>query len=642
MCGFVTYFDRGPSNFSKVETLKTMTRLLSHRGPDGEGFLTPALTEIPDAFLGLGHQRLSILDLSPAGAQPMCNQEQTLWLVYNGEIFNYLEIRAELIQKGRSFKSDSDTEVILEAYAEWGVDCLKRFNGMWAFVLWDVRKNILFCARDRFGIKPFYYYQDRDRFLCASEIKSILAHPQVARKPNEEMIFDYLSLGLQDHTPHTFFQSIEQIPPSHYGIYSLKTSRWTLEKWWDISLTSSNSSVMSPDEFLDLLQDSVRIRLRSDVPVGLCMSGGLDSTAIGYLVEKADRETHPSGTLKRKAFSACFEMPECDDRKFIHAAVQGLQMEGYETFPQGRELWKDLPHLTQIMDEPFYSSNQFSQWSLMRLIGQHKIRVALSGQGSDEYLGGYRGYGSVFLADALRRGQWQRFFHEWRHLPSKANGLSQTVLFSRILYGLMPGGLRSSSQLMLRLKSLSRTKGIALMAPAFYQRHESRLRDYLHRRERDWSDIRHKLYQDLFTYSLPQLLHYEDRNGMAFSVETRHPFLDHRLVEKMFTLSADHLMRDGQQKWILRRSVQNLIPEIIWNRKDKKGFITPEDSWMQEGRTYIQDLFTNRPLTTETFLDRVKMNVLTSKSQTHQDNYNLHTDLWRPLHLEVWMRQFWK
>lgn len=652
MCGFVciSEFSDPPSPDAFPDLLRRMNQTLVHRGPDDEGYFLTSTKEASRGFpnLGFAHRRLSILDLTPAGAQPMSSSEGDFRIVYNGEIFNYLEIRQELTENGMNFKTHSDTEVILKAYEQWGEKCLDRFNGMFAFVLWDQRRKLLFGARDRFGIKPFYYYWDGDCFLAASEVKALLCHPRIRRTANEETIYDYLLFGFQDHSEATFFRSIQQLPPSHFLAVDTQTRKMKIERWWDLKSNEPNGKSVDIEDakhqFHDLLADSIKLRLRSDVPIGVCVSGGLDSSSIAYLIEKVEHngrqnqaESHPA----RKGFSCCFEDSECDDRPFIEAVTKGLSMESHKVFPQGEDLWKELEEMTWMMDEPFRSSNQFSQWTLMKLISKNGIRVAMSGQGADEILGGYRGYSSVFIATLFRQRKWRQACREWVKTRSNERGISKLMLTGRILYGLSPSVFSNAVPLMERAAGINlKMKSREFIDSRFLQRHSGRYVDRLKNQHANWSNVRQKLYEDLFKYSLPQLLHYEDRMGMAFSVETRHPFLDHRLIECLYSLPASLIYRDGQHKWILRQSMSDILPEMISNRKDKKGFITPESRWTKMGGAYLTKLFSSGAGTASSSFINTDKILKALSSNVQKDPYSQHTDIWRPLNLEVWLQKF--
>jgi len=317
MCGICGILNLDGS-LVKKETLDKMCEVLKHRGPDNKGIYIKN-------NLGLGHQRLSIIDLSEKANQPFTNETQTHWIVYNGEVYNYLEIRKELEKSGHRFKSQTDTEVILHAYDEWGMDCLKHFNGMWAFCIWDSRKRRIFCARDRAGVKPFYYTFNGQRFGFASEIKALLALDDITPKPNDQIVADYLFAGLLDHTHETFFENIYQLRPGEYLL--IEDQRPVFRSYWDIEPKEVH---FSRDEdyaqrFRELLEDSIRLRLRSDVPIGTCLSGGLDSSSIVCLANKLmfdGQSIDPKLVGERqKTFSSCFENHAYDERKFIELVI---------------------------------------------------------------------------------------------------------------------------------------------------------------------------------------------------------------------------------------------------------------------------------------------------------------------------------
>ena len=311
--------------------LERMSDQLVHRGPDGAGSEIRGCT-------GLVHRRLAIIDLSKDGLQPMTSEDGTLWLVYNGEIYNYIELRGELIEKGHRFHSQSDTEVILHAYEEWGTGCLQRFNGMWAFALWDEKTRQLFCARDRFGIKPFYYTEVDGSFLFASEVKALLEHPAAGEKPDDETLGTYLAWGVQDHSARTMFDGILQLKPAHALIVS-KDGTHTPYRYWDVTINtmvrSDTPDEQEPGRFLALLRDAVRIHLRSDVAVGTCLSGGIDSSTLAALINDSIRDEGAAGVSDRqKTFSVVFSDPRFDESRYIDEIVTATGVDSSRTEPQ--------------------------------------------------------------------------------------------------------------------------------------------------------------------------------------------------------------------------------------------------------------------------------------------------------------------
>ena len=433
-----------------IARLIQMTARLRHRGPDDEGYLlgvfpdgiavpaagaetvAPLNASLPRvdaaltgerASLGFGHRRLSIIDCTPGGHQPMTDGSGALWLIYNGEIYNYVELRAELEGKGHVFRTRSDTEVILAAYAEWGTECLQHFNGMWAFCLWDRRRGQLFCARDRFGVKPFYYCSDGRSFAFASEIKALLTASGAPATANTAMAYDYLALDLLDHTAETLIAGIQQLPPGHFLILDGR-GQVAVQRYYTLPFTTDDAPCDEPAiarlgvAYRELLTDAVRLRLRTDVPLGSCLSGGLDSSSIVCAMSEL-LSTAPSEAVQR-TFTAAYDDPACDERRFARAIVDATGVHADYTFPQAAELWDEMLALTWHQDEPFSSTSMYAQWCVMRAARRHGVTVMLDGQGGDELFAGYTMYYPIFLKTLLRRGRLLRLDIRPRHLPGPA------------------------------------------------------------------------------------------------------------------------------------------------------------------------------------------------------------------------------
>lgn len=655
MCGIagILEFNNRRSGSEIYQALHQMSELLKHRGPDDHGyFLTdttrpknqicfryPNQTKIHEQHnLGFAHRRLSILDLSPDAAQPMTTTDQNLWITYNGELFNYVEIREELKRGGVAFRTQSDTEVILRSYEKWGENCLQHFNGMWAFAIWDRRARKIFCARDRFGIKPFYYYFDPQCFAFASEIKSLVSDSKIPKQPHDQSIFDYLCYGLQDHTQFTFFKNINQIPPAHYlAIDTL--GKIEIKQWWDIPLQRKNENLKAynlqevKDRFYNLLENSVAIRLRSDVPVGISLSGGLDSSSIAYLASRITAN-------KFKTFSACYNEKSCDDRFFIETVLQDLTVDPFYTFPRAEQLWGDVDRMTWFMDEPFYSSNQFAQWCVMKLTADQNIKVILSGQGSDEYLAGYRGYNSVFISELMRALRLREAAWNFTSIRSHQEGIHILPFLLRIIFGAAPKALFPFARAFEQISGKT-PKGhqTSLLNTNFFNSFHEHHLSYLKRRSMELGNLNEKLKRDTLRYSLPLLLHYEDRNGMAFSIEARHPFLDHRLVEFVFSLPSSFKINEGRNKWLLRESMRGILPEAIRDRRDKKGFVTPEANWISEGCKKVEALYQSGEIASAPYVNP-KILLRNFHDLNQKKYFSGQTELWRLINLEIWFRKF--
>jgi len=645
MCGIAGIYSLDGSR--NPEYAKYVTRMLDslrHRGPDDEGYLAADSVKkegflltgresrvegvrIEDfkkpADLFFGHRRLSIIDLSPAAHQPMCNENGQVWIAYNGEIYNYLEIRKELECLTHHFKSHSDTEVILHAYEQWGTDCLTRFNGMWSFAIVDLRTNRIFCSRDRMGVKPFYYTYDGKRFCFASEIKAIFKVNGFLAWPNEQMIADYLFLGLLDHTEETLFKGVYQLKPGEYLL--IEGNRLIIRSYWDIEprdICLSREDTYA-EQFHELLEDSVRLRLRSDVPIGTCLSGGLDSSSIVCLANRLmfeDKVIDPKLVGERqKVFSSCFKDHIYDERKYIEWIVRQTGAEKNYVFPRGEDFQNDLPRLIWHQDEPFGSTGIYAQWEVMKLAKKCGVTVLLDGQGGDELLGGYLPTFYYLFREQFQRRMWRRLFKELRGFIR----YHPTEFTNMLSHRLNP-----------RLRNVVGRK-IDWAHDAFQKKF---LRS-IAQPSKFRTGLDNYLYQCFRSTTLPRLLHYEDRSSMAFSVEARLPFLDFRLVEYIFSLPSDQKIREGITKVILRKAMEGILPEPIRNRHDKMGFVTPDDVWF---RTVLKDKI-HKVLSSKSFSDRGYF-VVEKVQETFEDccryRRNVGPMLWRWVNLELWFRTF--
>jgi len=636
MCGIAGICDLKNGSID-TRLLRSMTDRLVHRGPDDQGYVffgkdtcqeldrTRIGTESNRFFLGFGHRRLSIIDLSAAGHQPMPNEDQTIWITYNGEIYNFPEIRKELTERGHGFRSNTDSEVVLHAYEEWGVDCLQKFIGMWAFALWDQKKSRLFCARDRLGIKPFYYHSEENRFLFASEIKAIIADQTVNRIPNDARVYTYLAYGYLDETDETFFRGIKQLPGGCYLTLDLEGWRLAVSRYWDIEPkeTAPCKSDRTCDEvFLDLFTDAVRIRLRSDVPVGTCLSGGLDSSSIVCVASRL------LGNSRLNTFSSCFEEEGYDERPYIEDVVKQTNVENYHVFPDPDSLGHEIERLLWHQDEPFGSTSIYAQWRVFRLAQSWRTKVILDGQGADEILGGYHPLFGDFLADLLMHGRVMRLCREIRCLRS-LHAYSYKWIAAHIIAGLMRAeAAELGSRFLLsrrRVSWLLDVKKIPHLAPV--------------NRKFGKKPLLNRLYGLLTATSLPALLHYEDRNSMAHSIEARIPFLDHRLVEFVFSLPLDQIIKDGMTKVILREAMTGILPRRVRERVDKIGFGTPEDIWYRTTmKDWIGGIIRSGSLGERGYLNPRQV---AEEFDLHcSGKKNMGFTIWRWVNLELWFRRY--
>jgi asparagine synthase (glutamine-hydrolysing) len=592
-----------------------MARTLDHRGPDGEG-------SFADEGVALGFRRLAIIDLSDAGMQPFASDDGARQLVHNGEIYNYRELRRELEARGHSFRSQSDTEVILRAYEEWGDRCVERFNGMWALALWDGRARRLFCSRDRFGVKPFYYSWDDTRFAFASELKAFGASGGL--EPHLPSVRDYLEQGYVDHTDETFFAGIRKLPPAHTLVVDERGLR--IERYW--SLEPRDAPGEAADEVRELFLDAVRLRLRSDVPVGTCLSGGIDSSAIvcvvDHLLRTEAESARPVGERQR-TFTAFFEQRGFDERPFADTVVAQTRTQPHWITFDEDELVDVLPSIVRAQDEPFGSTSIVAQWFVMRAAKDAGLRVMLDGQGADETLAGYHGYFGPFFADLLSRGQLRELGAElraYRTLHGAGVGTTAVALARPFL----PERVRWAAR--------GRVKGgSALVHPDLPPSRAEHANGF------GGGYLRRQMHLILTQRGLPELLHYEDRNSMAHSLEARVPFLDYRLVELLFSLGSADLIERGRTKAILRRALGDLLPPIVRDRVDKLGFVTPEAAWLR-GRLgeLADDIFASRELRERGFVDAAAARRSLERHRSGERVAGF--ELWRALCVELWAREF--
>jgi asparagine synthase (glutamine-hydrolysing) len=614
MCGICGIVALGRP--AEADAVAAMAAALDHRGPDGDGaFFADGVA--------LGFRRLAIIDLSEAGMQPFASDDGTLRLLHNGEVYNYRELRRELESHGHRFRSATDTEVILRAYEEWGERCVERFNGMWAIALWDARRRRLFCSRDRFGVKPFYYRWDGAQFAFASELKAFRAAG--ALEPHLPAVRDYLEQGYVDHKDETFFAGIRKLAPAHSLVVDddgLHVTRyWTLEPREEPDRDAA-------EEVRELFFDAVRLRLRSDVAVGTCLSGGIDSSAIvcavDHLLRTEAENARPVGERQR-TFTAYFDERGFDERPYAEAVVERTRSQPHWiTFGSG-ELVDALPAIVRAQDEPFGSTSIVAQWFVMREARRAGVTVLLDGQGADEILAGYHGYFGPFFADLLRSGRLGELRSEIAAYRS-LHGASVATAAVALARPFLPERVRWAARG--RIKG-----GSALVHPELPRNgvpEGVRFADgYLNRQMR----------LILTQRGLPELLHYEDRNSMAHSLEARVPFLDYRLVELMFALPGSSLIERGRTKSVLRRAIGDLLPPLVRDRVDKLGFVTPEGAWLHGTLGELAaDTFASQPFRERGF---VSAQAAQRRLEDHRSGHRAAgSELWRALCVELWAREF--
>lgn len=548
------------------DRFEEMVDIISYRGPDDRGTFY-------EGNLALGHRRLSIIDLSEAGHQPFVSNDDRYVIVYNGEIYNYKELRTELKDKGFVFRTETDTEVLLASYDHWGSECVKHFNGMWAFAIYDRRENKLFLSRDRFGVKPLYYYHKDGTFIFASEEKQIIKMTGQRFKVNRPRLMEYMMRGVHDHTEETMFLDIMQLRGGCSMVFDLNDNSKTISRYFrlDYIAESAESFEEAAADFRKCFEDSIRLRLRADVPVGYCLSGGLDSSSIVCMADKIIK--NDGLDVHQESISSCFDDPRYDEREYINEVLANTDVKGNEIFPQGSNVLDDLDDVLWHMDEPFGSTSMYAQWNVFKGAKEHGLTVMLDGQGADEQLAGYTGFYSVIFAEYLRKFRFGRFRHElncYKKLRASTEKYvnSNKIIIEALISAYLPRKLQKFGKIhMFYLKQglpfepedIKKTiYGIDL-----YPANDSR-----------------QYILDQLKCNLAMLLHYEDRNSMAHSIESRVPFMDPFLAECAFKMPIDHKLRNGITKYVVREGLKDVLPDKIRNRYSKLGFVTPEDQWI--------------------------------------------------------------
>ncbi len=622
MCGIF-----GVIGETNSQELFEVSKTLSHRGPDDEGFCS-----IPDLkqFRGndtieelsfpvlegkfrasFGHRRLSIIDLSPNSHQPM--EKNGYLLTFNGEIYNYKKVRRELESLGRTFSSSGDTEVVISAYIQWGEKCVEHFNGMWAFAIWDPIHRIVFASRDRLGIKPFVYFHSGKYFAFASEQKALLKFSHVPKQVNITDAKRYLAWGMQNFFEEGMFEGVKRLLPANNLVFNVESGKLTIYEYWKITPNTENPSYDEKrqkehsERFKELFTEAVKLRLTSDVKVGTALSGGIDSSSNVYMInELTKKQAIPSIGESQYTFSAVYGNYKADESKWIDVVVKDTNIHSVKVIPEFSNLMKNIEKLAYIHDEPFDSTSTYAQWSVMGLPRKHGVTVTLDGQGGDEIAGGYPLYLPIMLTENLFN---TTFFREFRNLK-KAN--ASNYLFFRTLM------TRVFNEFSQRVYFKRITNGLFNHKVDFIPYGGRSKAEFSHLNSRACSDMREELVD---------LLKTADRNAMSFSIESRFPYLDHRLAEYAMSVPAVYKIHDGWTKYLSRRAFQGLLNEKILWRKDKLGFPTPQLEWFESG---FED-FCKKYISNSAFLKVLDVNL--------NGTFD-HRILWRLTNLAAWAKAF--
>jgi asparagine synthase (glutamine-hydrolysing) len=570
MCGIAGIFNFN-NQIVNIDNINSMIAAQHHRGPDGNGIWAN-----DDKNLILGHNRLSIIDLSESASQPMHYADRFV-ITYNGELYNYLILKNELKQKGHQFKTNSDTEVLIALYAEYGTECLKKMDGMFAFAIWDKIEKKIFCARDRFGEKPFHYYysQQEKKFIFASEIKTLFASNEVKKSVNHKMVYHFLANELVENPldfTETFFENVIRLMPSHFILIG-ENGDLKIEKYWSLDYNKNPNINSSNQEevyewFKSSFTDSVNTRMQADVPIGTSLSGGLDSSTISCIINNLKKDSQV-----QKTFSARFYDEKLDEGKYIHIVKNEINIDGKEVWVDETNLLEKTLKVLKNQDEPFTGTSAIAQYEVMKLASENNVKVLLDGQGADELLAGYSHFYPVYFR--------QLFLINSKFLKSELEGY-KNIMGDDFEFDLL---FMINARFHPIIKTISDFKRNYLGAgynkflnTDFVHQNNNHSKESLFKFFDNFPEAQHHF---LTQYGLHKLLRHSDRNSMANSIEVRLPFVNHHMIEKLMKLPSEFFIKDGWTKYILRRSFADIVPsEVIW-RKTKLGFQPPEKTWME-------------------------------------------------------------
>ena len=641
--------------------LQRMSDRLAHRGPDGEGFVVS--TEHAGTFrhhalrhtdqwehgapsrVGLAHRRLAILDLSERGRQPMASADGAVWLVFNGEIYNHRELRARMEADGIRFRTRTDSEVLLHAYLRWGQRSIDHLDGMFAFAIWDGHAGRVFCARDRLGIKPFYYTIAGQQFLFASEIKALLAAPAVDARPDDDAVIAFLLHSNCDYGERTMFRHVKALPAAHVLTLDVATGSIAVKRYWDLLPRDAAAVGIDGDEariarLRHLLVRTTHSHLVSDVRAGSCLSGGLDSSTVVSLIGKIQRDDPAAASAvgeRLNTFTSCYEQPEFDEREYALSVATAAGATPHLVFPTAHDFWSEFERMAWHQDMPFGGFSYYAQWRVMKAVRDAGVKVLLDGQGGDEVFGGYAKFRYAYLMSLLRGGRLPMMLRE---LGGMVGQRDRYLLDLRRGYRYLPPVLRrlfNVDSLLQRVVQADWSRVIARdSTPA------TRWWRYAANRQGDsgWTLCQQVQRDDILVDTLPQLLRMEDRSSMAFSIEARVPLLDHRLVEFGISLPDRLKIRNGWSKFAMRQAMRNLMPDTVRLRTTKLGFAAPDRLWLaDELRPHVSELI-SQPLRCAAYVNTTALRRWYASAAAGHANTESYLGLFRVLSLETWMRAF--
>ncbi|MCB9173619.1 MAG: asparagine synthase (glutamine-hydrolyzing) [Flavobacteriales bacterium] len=621
MCGISGIISFQPNN-KLVKSISSVNDEIKHRGPDDEGYVffehntpTPVFgKDTPNnvkqsnllytpktgiegfnsnANVVLGHRRLSILDLTEHAHQPLCNEDGNYWIAFNGEIYNYQTIRAELIGLGYAFTSTSDTEVVLKAYMAWGAACLNKFNGMWSFVIYNTATQQLFGARDRFGVKPFYYIHNNNYFAFCSEIKGLLKLDGFEKTINPKAVYDYLVLGKMEIDAETFFKGIFELKPATYFELDVTTKKFTTHNYYQLNTNThwekvnKNTSARYIADLKTKITNAIALRLNSDAKTGTCLSGGIDSSiVVGTINELLKQHEIQQIGEKQEVFTASYPNNAIDESRWAKLVVEQTNTNWNQTKPTAVELQQQLEDLVYAQDIPFGSSSTFSQYKVMELIHNKNVKVTLDGQGADELFGGYANHFTNWMTNAFKSFSFSAIRNNLNNAhPSFANrkNVVKLPLQKFVIQNFQPFYFKKFKQHEPELAFVN--KGLITANNKRFGFINDKIK----------STLNGLLHYQFTEYGLKHLLRTADRNSMRFSVESRMPFADDiDLIETVFNISGSYKIQHGKSKFLLREAMKDVLPSEIYNRTDKIGFATPEKKWMQELKPYFKEIISQQ------------------------------------------------
>lgn len=564
MCGISLIISNSNRSVS-AEQIHRMNHKVMHRGPDGEGYYY-------GSNFAMGHRRLSIIDLSDAGLQPMHRAGDVL--IFNGMIYNYVELKDELVSLGYQFKTQTDTEVLLVACQHWGLDAFKKLNGMWAFAWYKQSSKEIILCRDYYGIKPLYYTSINGLFAAASEIKQFTGLPAFTPRLNKTTAVNFLVNGALNYSEQTFFKGVKELRGGHFMIYDLRTHQTKIEKWYDLSEATTPRNVplkQATQELHDLFGDSVKKRMRADVNIGSCLSGGIDSSSIVSYVK-----AHHLADKNFVTITSCYTESQYDEREYSDEVSRLTGFHAVKVFPDLNKLLDggDLDVMIYHQDQPFAGASHYSEFGVFQTAAKNELSVMLDGQGADEYLCGYDEFFNTYLRQLLRKGKLATALHNIRKKAAGKNVSSWEVVKSYLKeacwFPLISLG-----------KKLFHKSNYSWLSNSWKKIADDQLVEFRSK------NIRELTLQQMATTSLPFQLHSEDRNSMMHSIESRLPFLDHRLVEYVISLPSDLKIRNGLSKYVFREAIDEM-PQVIKNRVHKMGFVAPDEPWIRANHVRIR------------------------------------------------------